>query len=272
MGVVTREGAGSEGATCGWSTWGGGVRPPELGGGLRGGCLGGVPSVLGSRKFSLALEQAVRGNPRTPNCKMGIPRLWGAGIPPLFWCHSSGGFPGSAAPEVGPTVPNSVTPFGGGSVRGDGDKLALARGICASGTVCGGRHMAVVIPCVPDITIHVSQPGVVSRCCCPCPVSWVTTTVTATRSHACFSPMLLPTFGGPHTAPQSCSGDVSPHLRGCTGSIPVPWEAPLGAPQCRGGLCHGGLRRGTVPAAVGREPGCAAGTEPGTAGVTPVTS
>lgn len=236
--------------------------------------MGGGSLSFGVKKVSLALGQALRGNPCTPNPKMGVSRLWGAGIPPLFWCLSSGGSPGPAALEVGPTVPNSVTPFGGGSVMGDGDKLALARGICASSTVCGGRHMALVIPCVPDITIHVSQPGVVSRCCCPCPVSGVTTTVTSARGHACVPPNVAPHFWG---SSQSSSvlhwGHIPPvgggavlRISRCSGGLD--WQHPTAL----GGCVTGGLRRGTVPGAVGREPGCAAGAEPGTAGVTPVTS
>lgn len=116
--------------------------------------------------------------------------------------------------------------------------------------------MALVIPCVPDITIHVSQPEAVSRCCCPCPVSGVTTTAASARGHACVPlPTLLPTLGGPHAAPQSCSGDVSPHLGGlrwehpgamggCTGSTPVLWgAAPSGAaPWGCPGSCGAGAR------------------------------
>lgn len=136
---------------------------------------------------------------------------------------------------------------------GDGDKLALARGICASSTVCGGRHMALVIPCVPDITIHVSQPGVVSRCCCPCPVSGVTTTVTSARGHACVPPSVAPHFWG---SSQSSSvlhwGRIPPvGGGGCAENIPMLWGAGLAAPHCPGGLCHGGAAPWDCPGSCG---------------------
>lgn len=230
---------------------------------------------MGSRKFPSLWSKPLGGIPAPQTVKRVSRGFEVRGSPHYFGVLAAG------APQIsclggGTHCPQFSDPlFGGGSVRGDGDKLALARGICASGTVCGGRHMAVVIPCVPNITIHVSQPGVVSRCCCPCPVSGVTRIVTSARGHACFPPpppCCSPLLGVLTQLLSPAVGMYPPSWGCCAGSIPVPWGAPLGALRCPGGLCHGGLHRGTVPAAVGREPGCAAGTEPGTAGVTPVTS
>lgn len=135
--------------------------------------------------------------------------------------------------------------------------------------------MALVIPCVPDITVHVSQPGVVSRCCCPCPVSGATTIVTSARGRACVPPPSAPQYRGSSRSSSALQWGCIPPKFG---------EAVLGAPRCRGGLrwehpgavggffTGGCALRGAVPGAVGRERGCAAGTEPRTAGATPVTS
>lgn len=197
---------------------------------------------MGSGKFPSLWGKPLRGIP-APQTLKWVSRGFGVwGSPHYFGVLAARGSPGTAALEVGPTVPNSVTPFGGGSVMGDGDKLAPARGICASGTVCGGRHMALVIPCVPDITGHVSQPGVVSRCCRPCPVSGVTTTVTSVGATRVSPPCCSPLWGSSH-------GSSVPQW----GCVPPAGGAALGAPQYPGGLHHGGLRRGAVPGAVGRE-------------------
>lgn len=181
---------------------------------------------MGSRKFPSLWGKPLGGIPAPQTLKWVCRGFGVRGSPHYFGVLAAGGSLKSAALEVGPTVPNSVTPFGGGSVMGDGDKLALARGICASGTVCGGRHMALVIPCVPDITVHVSQPGVVSRCCCPCPVSGVTTTVISARGYACVAPHAAPHFWG--------SSHSSSVLQ--WGCIPPVWGAALGASRCHGGL------------------------------------